>query len=132
MKKEIVKILKNPIKELKVDLNEQQIQKIVEVHPSSEFGDYSFPCFFLEEKLKMSPDEIALKIREKIGDFPETEFDDIQTNGPYLNFFVSRKGLARKTVWDIITQKKNFGKSNIGNKKKILVEFSSPNIAKPF
>ena len=132
MKKEVVKLLKKPLKDLKVDLPEAQIEKILGVPPSPEMGDYSFPCFFLAEKLKMSPDEIALKVREKIGDFPETEFDDIQTNGPYVNFFVNRKGFARQVVWDVITQKKNYGKTDVGNKKKIIIEFSSPNIAKPF
>src|SRR3972149_7094352 len=132
MKKEVVKLLKKPLKYLKVDLPEAQIEKILGVPPSPEMGDYSFPCFFLAEKLKMSPDEIALKVREKIGDFPETEFDDIQTNGPYVNFFVNRKGFARQVVWDVITQKKNYGKTDVGNTKKIIIEFSSPNIAKPF
>ena len=132
MKKEVVKLLKKPLEELKADLTDEQISRIVETPPSPEMGDYSFPCFSLAEKLKMSPHEIALEVREKIRDFPETDFDDVQTQGPYVNFFVNRKGFARQVVWDIITQKKNFGKSNIGNGKKAVVEFSSPNIAKPF
>jgi len=132
MKKEIVKLLKKSLKEIKVNLNDEQIERLIEIPPSPEMGDYAFPCFFLAEKLKMSPHEIALEVRENIGDFPETEFDDIQTDGPYVNFFVNRKGFARQVVWDVITQKKNFGKSEIGNKKKVIVEFSSPNIAKPF
>ena len=132
MKKEIVKLLKKSLKEIKVNLNDEQIERLIEIPPSPEMGDYAFPCFFLAEKLKMSPHEIALEVRENIGDFPETGFDDIQTDGPYVNFFVNRKGFARQVVWDVITQKKNFGKSEIGNKKKVIVEFSSPNIAKPF
>ena len=132
MKKEVVNILRKPFKELKVGLTDLQIEKAIEFPPSPELGDYSFPCFFLADRLKMSPDEIALKLREKIGDFPETEFDDIQTQGPYVNFFVNRKGFARQVVWDVITRKKKFGSSDIGGKKKVVVEFSSPNIAKPF
>src|SRR3989338_9402876 len=123
MKKEVVKLLKKSLRELKVDIKDEQIERTIELPPSPEMGDYSFPCFFLAEKLKMSPDEIALKVREKIGDFPETEFDDIQTNGPYVNFFVNRKGFARQVVWDVITQKKNYGKTDVGNKKKIIIEF---------
>jgi arginyl-tRNA synthetase len=132
MKEEVVKILKKPLKEMKADLADEQIMKLIENPPLPELGDYSFPCFSLSEKLKMEPFEIALKLREKIGDFPETEFDDIQTKGPYLNFFVSRKGFAREVVWNIISRKKNFGKSDAGKRKKVVVEFSSPNIAKPF
>src|SRR3989304_1802928 len=132
MKKEIVKLLKKPLKDLKVDLKDEQIEKIIEIPPSPGMGDYSFPCFFLADRMKMSPHEIALEIREKIGDFPETEFEDIETNGPYVNFFVNRKSLARQVVWDVITQKKKYGENKNGNGKKVVVEFSSPNIAKPF
>lgn len=132
MKKEAVKLLKKSLKQLKVDLNDAEIEKLVEIPPSSDFGDYSFPCFSLTEKLKMSPHEIALEVREKIGEFPETEFDDINTEGPYVNFFVNKGGLARETVWKIISQNKKFGQIDIGKGKKVVVEFSSPNIAKPF
>ena len=124
MKKEVVNLLKKPLKDLKVVLTSEQIEKTIESPPSPDMGDYAFPCFFLAEKLKMSPHEIALEVREKIGDFPETEFYDIQVDGPYVNFFVNRKSLARQVVWDIITQKKNYGRANIGNKKKAIVEFS--------
>ena len=132
MKKEIVKLLKKPLKDLKVDLKDEQIEKIIEIPPSPGMGDYSFPCFFLADRMKMSPHEIALEIREKIGDFPETEFEDVETDGPYVNFFVNRKSLARQVVWDVITQKKKYGESKEGQGKKVIVEFSSPNIAKPF
>ena len=132
MKKEVIKLLRKPLKDLKVEMTDEQIEQAIDFPPSPELGDYAFPCFFLAAKLKMSPDEIALKIREKIGNFPETEFSDVQTQGPYVNFFLNRKSFARQVVWDVITQKKNYGRSSSGNKKKAVVEFSSPNIAKPF
>lgn len=132
MKKEVIKILKKPLKELKIYLSDSEIEKLIEIPPSSEMGDYSFPCFSFAEKMKMDPHEIALEIREKIGDFPETEFDEIDTDGPYVNFFVNQGGLARETVWNIISQKKKFGRIDAGKGKKAVVEFSSPNIAKPF
>ncbi|MEX2016988.1 MAG: arginine--tRNA ligase [Candidatus Pacearchaeota archaeon] len=132
MNKEVVKLLKKSLKEIDVNLKDEEIEKLIEIPPSSELGDYAFPCFFLAERLKMSPHEIALEVRENIPDFPETEFDDIQTQGPYVNFFVNKGGLARQVVWDIISQKKKYGSLDIGNGKKVVVEFSSPNIAKPF
>ena len=132
MKKEVIKILKKPLKELKIYLSDSEIEKLIEIPPSSEMGDYSFPCFSFAEKMKMDPHEIALEIREKIGDFPETEFDEIDTDGPYVNFFVNQGGLARETVWNIISQKKKFGRIDAGKGKKAVVEFSSPNIEKPF
>jgi len=137
MKEPIIKILKKALKEKEIKLKEEEIENLLEIPPSIEMGDYAFPCFFLEEKLKQEPHQIALEIREKIGNVSAMDFEDIQTNGPYVNFFVDRKELARKVVWDIITKKQKYGKSKIGRnkfgfRKKVVVEFSSPNIAKPF
>jgi arginyl-tRNA synthetase len=131
MKKAVIRVLKKALKEKGIDMKADEIEKLVEM-PSSDFGDYAFPCFFLSEKLKDEPREIAKELRRKIGEPQTTEFEDIQTKGPYINFILNRKSLARQVVWDAITKKKNFGKTNIGKRKKIVVEFSSPNIAKPF
>lgn len=132
MKEVVIGLLKKSLSELKVDLKKDQISNLVEVPPSSEMGDYAFPCFALAEQLKMNPHEAALELREHIHDFPETDFEDVAVNGPYVNFFVNRKSLARQVVWDAITHKKDYGKTDLGNKRKVVVEFSSPNIAKPF
>jgi len=132
MKEMVVKLLKKALKEKRVKLKEEEIEELLEVPPTAEMGDYAFPCFFLAERLKEEPRQIALEIREKIGNPPATDFEDIQTAGPYVNFFFNRKSLAKKLVWEVITQKKDFGKSKVGERKKIVVEFSAPNIAKPF
>jgi arginyl-tRNA synthetase len=132
MKEVVIDILRKALNKIDVKLKKEQIEKILEIPPSQEMGDYAFPCFFLSEKLKQGPHEIALEIREKIKNFPETDFEDIQTSGGYINFFENRKDLARKAVWDIITKKEKYGKQNIGKQKKIIIEFSSPNIGKPF
>lgn len=132
MKKEIIKLLKKALKEKGIKLKEEEIGKFIEIPPSPDMGDYSFPCFFLAEKLKQSPHQIALEIREKIGNPPVMDFEDIQTSGPYINFILNRKSLAKKVVWEVLNQKQNFGKINLGHKKKIVVEFSAPNIGKPF
>ena len=132
MKEVVIKILKKALKQLKVDLTKQEVEKLIEIPPKTDMGDYAFPCFFMAEELKMSPHEIALKIRENIGNIPLTDLDEVNISGGYVNFFIDRKSLARQVIWDSIQKKKNFGKLKLGNKKKIVVEFSSPNIAKPF
>ncbi|RLG12627.1 arginine--tRNA ligase [Candidatus Pacearchaeota archaeon] len=132
MKKVIAKILKKALNKIGVKLNEEEIEKRIKTPPSLDMGDYSFPVFFLTDQTKKLPDELALELREKIGNIPETDFDDVQTSGGYINFFIDRKDLARKVVWEAITQNHKFGSSKIGAKKRIVVEFSSPNIAKPF
>jgi len=132
MKKEVAKLLKKVLKEKGFKFQEEELENIIEIPPSPDMGDYAFPCFFLAEKFKDSPERIAMELRQKIGEPTSTDFEDIQTKGPYLNFFLNRKSIARQTVWDVLTQKKNYGKSDVGKRKKIIVEFSSPNIAKPF
>jgi arginyl-tRNA synthetase len=132
MKQVIAKILKEALKELDVDLKEDEIERYLEIPPSIDMGDYSFPCFFLAETLKYPPHQIAIDLRTKIKNIPLVDFEDVETAGGYVNFFLDRKELARKSVWDVLTKKKNYGKLDWGKRKKIVVEFSNPNIAKPF
>ena len=132
MKELVIKLLKKALKEKGVKLKEEEIDKILEIPSSAEIGDYAFPCFFLSEKFKLDSHEVALEIREKIGTPSFTDFEDVQVSGAYINFLFNRKTLAKKLVWEVITKKKEFGKTKIGKGKKIVVEFSSPNIAKPF
>jgi len=132
MKELVVKILEKSLKELNVKMTKEEIESKLEIPPSFEMGDYSFPCFFLAGKLKEEPKQIAIELKKKIGNPHVMDFDEIQTAGPYVNFFLNRKNMARKIVWEVITQKENFGGGNIGKNKKIVIEFSSPNIAKPF
>ena len=131
MKQQIIEILENALKEMGAETEKEEIEKHIEIPPSFEMGDYAFPCFFLAGKLRENPSQIALKIREKIGNPPE-QFEDIQTSGAYINFFLDRKKLAQNLILKILKEKENFGKANIGKGKRIVVEFSSPNIAKPF
>jgi arginyl-tRNA synthetase len=131
MKRVVIQILKKALKEKGVELKDKEIENLIEIPPDPEMGDYSFPCFFLSEKLKDEPSEIALELRGEIGEPPATEFEDIQTEGAYINFFLNRKSLARQVVWNVITQKKNYGKTDVGKGKRTMVEFPSPNTNKP-
>ncbi|MEK6945849.1 MAG: arginine--tRNA ligase [Nanoarchaeota archaeon] len=132
MKKLVVDVLEKALKNKGIKISREEIEEKIGVPPSQDMGDYSFPCFFLAEKLKDNPHEIALELLEKIKTPKATDFDDIQVAGPYINFFIDRKNLARKVVWETISQKKKYGAEKIGAGKKLIVEFSSPNIAKPF
>lgn len=131
MKEEIANLIHKALKRISVNVPKDKIKGFIEIPPSPEMGDYAFPCFFLSKIMKEDPQEIALELRGHIKD-PPLDLDDIQTKGPYVNFFLNRKSMARQAVWDVLTHKKNYGKSDIGKRKKIIVEFSSPNIAKPF
>lgn len=113
-----------------VHLEQAKIQEYIEIPPNQEMGDYSFPCFKLAKSLKKSPPEIAKDIQEKleIGE----EITEIKMVGGYLNFFVNKELLAKSVLTEIDEKQENYGSSKEGNGKNIVVEYSSPNIAKPF
>ncbi len=113
-----------------VDIPEQEIRDSVEVPPDEKLGDYAFPCFVLSKKLKKAPNQIATDLASR---FKPTELiQEIYSIGPYLNFKVSKTRLAESVLSLIFEQGENYGSDNTGNDKTILIDFSSPNIAKPF
>ena len=127
-----MKLIKEALKKKGVKLEEDKINSMIEIPPSTELGDYAFPCFFLAKEMKMEPAEIALEVRTKIGNVPEEYFNDVQTHGPYINFFINHKGQVYEALKEILKKRESFGKSNLGQKRTIVIEFSSPNIAKSF
>lgn len=129
MKDVISNILVKALKKQGISLKKEEVEKLLEVPPTPEMGDFAFPCFFLAGKLKMSPDEIALNVREEIETFPEG-IEDIQTNGSYLNFFLDRKAIAMSLIDEIKYYGDDYGGSKKINKK-TMVEFPSPNTNKP-
>ena len=66
MKQKIVNLLNQALKSKNINLQKHQIEKLIEIPPFSEMGDYAFPCFILSKKLKQSPNEIAKEISKKI------------------------------------------------------------------
>jgi len=110
-----------------INLDKNEVSKLIEVPPESKFGDYSFPCFTLSSKLKKNPLDISQEIKNKINPIL---FEKIDLKGPYVNFFLDKDFVAKTVINNIKNQK--FGHSNIGKGKTIVVDMSSPNIAKPF
>lgn len=131
MKEIVIKVIKKALQDKGIKMKKAEIESLIETPPNHELGDYAFPCFFLAEKFKRNPHQIALEIRGIMGEPSATDFEDIQTNGGYINFFVNRKSLARKVTWEIVNKKKNYGSSEIGKGKRTMVEFCSPNTNKP-
>jgi arginyl-tRNA synthetase len=121
-KQEVIKILEEPTR-----LKSEEILNLIETPPNSEMGDYAFPCFVLSKKKKKAPNKIAEDLAEKISKGVLKNIEKVIAVGPYLNFFINKKKLAQK----IIKINSNFGKVNLGKKKKILIDFSGPNIGKP-
>jgi arginyl-tRNA synthetase len=108
-------------------LKEEEISHLIEIPPTSDLGDYAFPCFVLSKKEKKAPVEIAVKLAEELGKKLPRTFEKAEAKGPYINFFISKKELAK----NIIKINANFGKTNLGKKRKVVIDFSQPNIGKP-
>ena len=125
-KKEIAKIISNII-----NINEAELEGYIEIPQDIANGDYAFPCFRLAKELRKAPPVIANEIKEKI-DINNELIDSVQVAGGYLNFYINKELLVKTTIEELDKLKEDFGKSNIGQDKKIIVEYSSPNIAKPF
>lgn len=113
-----------------VDLSLEEIENYIEVPPNPEMGDYAFPCFRLAKTLKKSPQEIAAQIKEKME--CGQEMQEVKIAGGYLNFFIKPLILVENVLKEIDEKQDKYGSSDCGNGKNILVEYSSPNIAKPF
>ncbi|MDZ4226838.1 MAG: hypothetical protein U1B79_01900, partial [Candidatus Pacearchaeota archaeon] len=78
MKEIVLRLLKKALKSLDVKIKSSELENLIEIPPNPELGDYAFPCFSLSDKLELDPHEIALQVREKIGEPPSTDFEDIQ------------------------------------------------------
>ena len=112
------------------ELDISEIEGYIEVPPSSDMGDYAFPCFRLAKILKKSPMLIAEELKEKINIGENIEKIEIVSG--YLNFFINKTSLIQTVLKELEEKQDNFGANNSGNGKNIIVEYSSPNIAKPF
>lgn len=107
------------------------ILALMEVPPQKELGDYAFPCFYLSKSLRKAPAVIASEL-SKDENLKADWLCEVKANGPYVNFFIDRGHLSQTVLSQILSQGQNYGASDEGNGKTVIVEFSSPNIAKPF
>ncbi len=124
-KQEIAKILADKIE----SLTEEDILAQIEIPPSYEMGDYAFPVFSLAKIFRKNPNMIAEEMASSID---SKYFEKVESKGAYINFFTNKEALSKTVIEEILKEKENYGKSKIGEDKTIIVEYSSPNIAKPF
>ena len=125
-KNEVIKLIKSEVE----TLTEEEINGLIEVPPSYDMGDYAFPVFSLAKVFRKAPQMIA---EELAGKFEESVyFERIENAGPYINFFIDKNKLMENTLNEVLEKDIRYGSSNMGNGKTVIVEYSSPNIAKPF
>ncbi|URZ01321.1 arginine--tRNA ligase [Clostridium felsineum] len=122
------KIIAERINEI-IGMDVEELYKIIEVPPKKDMGDFALPCFQFAKVLRKAPNAIAEDISKKID---KSGFEKVENLGPYLNFFVDKADFVRETVEKVLNEKDNYGLMKVGEGKKVLIEYSSPNIAKPF
>jgi len=110
-------------------LSEEEIEKLIERPKDQTHGDFAFPCFTLAKTMKKSPVHIAQDLVKRID---KDGFEKVEAVGPYINFFLDSKKLANNILNKIMKEKKKYGSNSSGKGKTIVIDMSSPNIAKPF
>ena len=120
----------NCLKEKIEDLSLEEILGLIEIPPNKDMGDYAFPCFKLAKVFRKAPNMIAADLAESIE--AKGDISKVMPMGGYVNFFVNKSQLATNVINDVLTQKDTYGKSKLGEGKTVVIDFSSPNIAKPF
>ncbi len=125
-KEKIAAVLAEAIEGLAAD----EIRDMLEIPTDSKMGDYAFPCFKLAKVLRKAPPMIAQGIAEKLQN--NDLFEKVENVNAYVNMFLSRKLFMQELVSAVAADKERYGSSTMGQNRKVIVEFSSPNIAKPF
>lgn len=112
-------------------LDSGEIETLLGRPPKPEMGDYAFPCFVLSKTRKQPPQQIATELAGALS--PELDLlETARAAGPYLNLSVRRDRYAEHVLRPAVRQGADVGTSREGEGKVVLIDYCSPNIAKPF
>ena len=112
----------------KIDISD--IISKIEIPKDKKNGDFAYPCFNLAKILKNSPVNIANELKEKI--VLPVEISKVEVVNGYLNFYINDLDISKKVLVKIINEQEKYGFQNVGNNANVCIDYSSPNIAKPF
>ena len=108
----------------------EEVADKIEVPKDKNNGDFAYPCFNLAKELRNSPVNIANDIKDNIK--LDKKIKKVEVVNGFLNFYVDSEHIVNDVLKEIVKKGNDYGKSNEGNGINIIVEYSSPNIAKPF
>ena len=123
----IANLIKNNID---IEINLDEIFEKIEVPKEKSNGDFAFPCFFLSKVLRKSPVIIANELKEKICS--DSKFSRVDAVNGYLNFYLNSENVVNEILMEILDKKEKYGFTDLGHGRNVVVDYSSPNIAKPF
>jgi arginyl-tRNA synthetase len=112
------------------ELNAADVAGMLEYPPDASMGDLAFPCFRLSKTLRRSPVQIAAALCEALK--ADETIGKVEAVNGYLNITISNQYLAANVVSDILQQGEKYGSQTYGEGKMVVLDYSSPNVAKPF
>ncbi len=110
-------------------LSASEIATMLEYPPDKNMGDLALPCFKLSKSLRRSPMDIAKALSEAVS---LDEISDVSVMGGYLNFKINAPLFAKRILSAVASEGERYGASCEGVGKTVVLDYSSPNVAKPF
>ena len=123
-------LIANTIYDEALGLSVQDIRSMIEIPSDETKGDFAFPCFRLAKTLRKAPPLIAADVAARVRG--SDAFAKVENVNAYVNFFIDRAYFARQVIDEVNKQGADYGRSDYGQHRTVIVEYSSPNIAKPF
>ncbi|MDQ1909724.1 arginine--tRNA ligase [Paenibacillus sp. GD4] len=111
-------------------LSVAELADLIEYPPNPQMGDLSLPCFKLSKQLRKSPQVIAEELKSSFQAHPA--FGEAQAVAGYFNIFLDRSWFAAEVLKEVLEKRERYGSQNIGQGRNVVIDFSSPNIAKTF
>ncbi len=112
------------------EMDVASIAGYLEYPPDPAMGDLAFPCFRLSKMLRRSPVQIASALAEQLNTLDIIERAE-NVNG-YLNMFIANEALTARVLPEIFEKGERYGAPDFGQGKTVVLDYSSPNVAKPF
>jgi len=110
-------------------ITREELQDMLAYPQYASMGDLSLPCFKLSKLFRKAPHQIAEQL---VGQFNLEIIERAEAVSGYVNLFLNKAKLAEQIVGQVLAEGSRYGSRNIGQGKNIVLDFSSPNIAKPF
>ena len=111
------------------ELTAEGLAGMLEYPPDDAMGDLALPCFKLAKSLRRAPVMIAQVLAD--GMHCECVQSAQAVNG-YLNIRLNPAFLTSHVLEQVLEKKEKYGAPTVGCGKKVVLDYSSPNVAKPF